>query len=81
MRQDILVQIQADPDLKNFIRMQPQWYRYLMRHPHQLDKMQTEAAYFLKKSIPHRISNLSNGVQMAWMMLNMYQAMNSNSQS
>jgi hypothetical protein len=76
MRQDIFETIEKDRDLKQFIRLQPQWYRNLMRSPHQLEKMQTEATYHFKKSIPHRISSLSDGVQMASMMLHMYQALN-----
>ncbi|WP_108669813.1 YlbE-like family protein [Peribacillus acanthi] len=76
MRQDIYDIINANEDMKNYIRTQPLWYRKLMRNPHELEKMETESKYFYKKSIPHRVSQLSNGVQMANIMLNMIQTMN-----
>jgi YlbE-like protein len=75
MRQDIYELIEIDADLLKFLRSQPMWYRKLMRNPHQLELFETEAAYFLEKSIPHRVSKLSDSVQFASMMLNMFQAM------
>ncbi|WP_153124273.1 YlbE-like family protein [Peribacillus tepidiphilus] len=80
MRQDIYKVIQGNEDLKKYIRTQPIWYRRLSRNPQELEKMETEAKYFFKKSIPHHVSKLSDGVQMASLMMNMFQAMNSTGQ-
>jgi hypothetical protein len=80
MRQDVFELIEANRDLKRYIRLQPFWYRALMRNPYQLDKMETEATYFFNKSIPHRVSKFSDSVQMTSMVLSMVQAMNAESQ-
>ncbi|CAH0345966.1 YlbE-like family protein [Bacillus sp. CECT 9360] len=77
MRQDVFEIIEANEDLKMFIRLQPYWYRELMRNPYQLEKMETEATFFFKKSIQHRVTKFSDGVQMTYMLLHMVQAMNS----
>jgi hypothetical protein len=76
LRQDIYSVIEKSEDLKNYLRLQPIWYRKLMRNPQLLASMETEATYFFKKSIPHRISKFSDGVQIASMMMSMFQAMN-----
>ncbi|MBM7692391.1 hypothetical protein JOC77_001821 [Peribacillus deserti] len=76
MRKDLFEIIEGKEDLKKYLRLQPIWYRRLTRNPQQLQKMETEAAYFFKKSIPDRVSQLTNGVQMASMMISMFQTMN-----
>lgn len=75
MRQDVFEVIEANQDLKMFIRLRPYWYRALMRNPYQLDKMETEATFFFKKSIQHRVTKFSDGVQMTNMLLHMLKAM------
>jgi len=75
MRQDIYELIAEDEDLKKFLRLQPIWYRRLMRNPQEFEKLETEAVFFYKKSIPHRVSKFADGVQMASMMMHMFQAM------
>lgn len=77
MRKDIMEYIQADPDLIKFLREQPLWYRRLGRNPNQLQSFQVSALHYHKKSIPHHVERFSNGVQMAQMMVGMFQAMNS----
>ncbi|MBA9024990.1 MULTISPECIES: YlbE-like family protein [Bacillaceae] len=75
MRQDIYEVIKENEDLLKLVRMQPYWYRKLMRNPQLLEKLDTDAAFFFKKSIPDRVSKFSDGVQFASMMMNMFQAM------
>ncbi|RFU63395.1 YlbE-like family protein [Peribacillus glennii] len=75
MRQDVYSLIEENQDLKKFLRGQPYWYRRLMRNPQDLDKLETEAAYHFNKTIPQRINKFSDGVQMASMLLGMFQAM------
>ena len=77
MRQDIYELIEADEDLLNFLRQQPIWYRRLSRNPQDFELFSTETKYFFKKSIPDRVNQLSNSVQMASMMVSMFQSMNS----
>ena len=76
MRQDIYEFIQSNEDVRNYIRIQPIWYKRLMRNPHHISQLETEAKYFFGKSISHRVSKFSNSVQVASMMLNMFQAVN-----
>lgn len=75
MRQDIYEVIKENEDLLKLLRMQPYWYRKLMRNPQMLEKLDTDAVFFFKKSIPDRVSKFSDGVQFASMMMNMFQAM------
>ncbi len=77
MRHDLYEYIENNEDLINYLRIQPVWYKNLMRNPHLLEQFETEATYFFKKSIPHRVTKFSDGVQVASMMLNMFQAINS----
>lgn len=70
--------IQADQDLKRFLREQPIWYRKLARNPKDFEAFQIAALHYHKKTIPHQVEKFSNGVQMASMMISMFQAMNSN---
>jgi len=74
-------QIQGNEDLQNFLRQQPMWYKRLSRNPQDLAVFETEAKYFFKKSIPDRVLQLSNSVQMASMMVSMFQSMSMNSGS
>ncbi|MFJ7976278.1 YlbE-like family protein [Peribacillus sp. JNUCC 23] len=75
MRQDVYEVIKENEDLLKLLRMQPHWYRKLMRNPQLLEKLDTDAVFFFKKSIPDRVSKFSDGVQFASMMMNMFQAM------
>ncbi|MGX1264766.1 hypothetical protein RKD55_002570 [Rossellomorea marisflavi] len=77
MRSDIIEYIHASDDLKRYLRDAPQWYRTLSRNPDQLEKFEIASIHHFEKTIPHRVQKFSNGVQMASMMISMFQAMNS----
>ncbi len=72
LRQDIYSYIEADKDLLNYLRLNPIWYRKLMRQPQLISDFQTESKFFFRKSIPDRVNQFSNGVQAASMMLSMF---------
>ena len=76
LRQDVYEWIKSNEDHLKYLRLQPIWYRKLMRNPSEVEKMGTEAVFYFEKSIPHRVNKLTNGVQVASMMLNMLQSMN-----
>lgn len=76
MRQDLYKVIKEKEDYLRYIRLQPMWYRELSRNPHLMEKMSTEATYHFEKSLPQRVNKLTNGVQVASIMLNMLQGMN-----
>ncbi|WP_243289994.1 YlbE-like family protein [Bacillus sp. FJAT-47783] len=75
MRRDLYEYIQSDPDLKKFIREQPHWYRKLSRNPSQIENMQIEMLNFYKKTIPHKVSGLSQSLQLVEMMMGMMGSM------
>ncbi|MGN1385137.1 MAG: YlbE-like family protein [Bacillus sp. (in: firmicutes)] len=77
MRQDVFEFIKENKDYLNYIRLHPMWYRKLSRNPQLMEEMGTEATYHFEKSIPQRVNKLTNGVQVASIMLNMLQGMNS----
>jgi hypothetical protein len=79
VRQDVYSYLEQQKELKTFIREQPQWYRKLSRNPHEINVLEVSALHHYKKTIPHQVEKFSNGVQMASMMISMFQAMNSNS--
>lgn len=78
MRKEMMEYIKSDPDLIRFLREQPIWYRKLGRNSNELQSFQISALHYFKKSIPHRVEKFSNGVQMASMMMSLFQAMNNN---
>jgi hypothetical protein len=79
MRQNIKEYIYENRELQQFIREQPQWYRQLNRNPNELQAFEIASLHYYKKTIPHHVEKFSNGVQMASMMVSMFQAMNAQS--
>ena len=77
MRKDVYMYLEKQKELLAFMREQPGWYRKLSRNPNDLQTMEIEALHYYKKTIPHQVEKITNGVQMASMMISMFQAMNS----
>nr|WP_249118231.1 YlbE-like family protein [Bacillus pumilus] len=75
VRKEVLEFVMAEEDRIKFIRQRPLWYRQLTRHPDKLSSFELDKMNFYEKTIPHRVSQLSNSVQMAEMMIQMFQAM------
>ncbi|RDW18447.1 hypothetical protein CWR48_12825 [Oceanobacillus arenosus] len=67
--------ISANPQLANFIRYNPIWYRYLSRDPHRLMEMEKEAKKFYGKTFPQRIEKISSNIQMVGMLMQFADAM------
>ncbi|MBU8877693.1 YlbE-like family protein [Bacillus sp. FJAT-29790] len=79
MRKDIVDYLGQNPELQRFIREQPQWFRKLTRNPNELKSLEVAALHYYKKTIPHKVEKFTNGVQVASMMMSMFQSMNSQS--
>ncbi|MCY8908861.1 YlbE-like family protein [Bacillus atrophaeus] len=75
MRKDVQEFIMADEERRRFIREQPIWYRRLARNPDELVAFQLAMMNYYEKTIPHRVHQFTNGIQMAQMMVQMFQAM------
>ena len=76
MRREIMEYLEGQKELKDFIREKPYWYRKLSRNPYDLQSLHIASLNHYRKTIPHQVEKFSNGVQMASMMFNMFQAMN-----
>lgn len=79
MRKEVNEYISQNQELRNFIREQPHWYRKLSRNPMDLQSLEIASLHHHRKTIPHHVEKFNNGVQMASMMMGMFQAMNAQS--
>ncbi|MTH52605.1 hypothetical protein GKZ89_04230 [Bacillus mangrovi] len=75
MRKEIQDYIQSKPEITKFIREQPQWYRKLARNPKASEEMNLAMMHYYQKTIPHKVAQFSNSLQMASMMLGMFSSM------
>jgi len=69
MRRMIVEALDTNPDLKEFIRTHPIWYRDLSRRPDRLSEMQKEADDFYGKSWSKKLERMGQGLGMINMML------------
>ncbi|WEG11688.1 YlbE-like family protein [Pullulanibacillus sp. KACC 23026] len=69
MRREVIYRLDQDPELKQFIRLHPIWYKKLARQPHLLSEMESQANDFYGKSFSKRIERISQGLGMINMML------------
>ncbi|MEE6452133.1 YlbE-like family protein [Gottfriedia acidiceleris] len=72
MRKDVLEFLQSEEDYLKFLRQQPKWYRKLSRNPELTDEFRLASLEFFGKTIPQRVDKLSNQVQMASFMIDMF---------
>ncbi|WP_088067757.1 YlbE-like family protein [Gottfriedia luciferensis] len=75
MRKDVLDFLQSEEDYIKFIRQQPKWYRKLSRNPELTEDFRLASLQFFGKTIPQRVDKLSNQVQMASFMIDMFQVL------
>lgn len=75
MRKEIQEHIRANKERQTFIREQPHWFRKLSRNPNDLESLEIEMMNYYQKTIPHKVQQFSNSVQMAQMMIAMFQTM------
>jgi hypothetical protein len=75
MRKEVQEHIRANKELQQFIREQPHWFRKLSRNPHELESLEIAMMNYYQKTIPHRVQQFSNSIQMASMMIGMFQSM------
>ncbi|MGJ7922519.1 YlbE-like family protein [Neobacillus sp. LXY-4] len=76
MRKEIVEYLNRNPQLHQFLREQPNWYRRLSRNPQDLQQLEISSMHYYKKTFPHQVEKFSNGVQMASMLMSMFQSMN-----
>jgi len=76
MRKEISQYIEQNKELQRFIREHPHWYRSLSRNPTEIQSLEIASLHYYKNTIPHKVEKFTNGVQMASMMMSMFQALN-----
>ncbi|MGG2973282.1 YlbE-like family protein [Geobacillus stearothermophilus] len=75
MRRDVWQYVQANPMLRAFVREQPRWYRLLARRPHELSALQLDALRHYGQTIPDKVEKISQSLQMASLMWQMFKAL------
>ncbi|MED3785538.1 YlbE-like family protein [Geobacillus stearothermophilus] len=75
MRRDVWQYVQANPMLRAFVREQPRWYRLLARRPHELSALQLAALRHYGQTIPDKVGKISQSLQMASLMWQMFKAL------
>ncbi len=71
MRQELQVYIQQRPEMKQFIRHNPMWYRYLSRDPQLLTQLENEIKVYQGKTFPQKLDRFQSNLNMALMLLDM----------
>lgn len=71
MREEIRMKLVQQPELREFLRYHPEWYRQLSRQPDKLGDMEKEAKYFYGKTFPQRVEKMQNNVGMVMMLMEM----------
>ncbi|MCM3160372.1 YlbE-like family protein [Metabacillus litoralis] len=75
MRKEVQEYLFTNDERKKFVREQPYWYRKLSRNPNDINEMEISMMNYYQKTIPHKVQQFSNSIQMASMMVAMFQSM------
>lgn len=75
MKMSVFYQLQSQPELIQFVRYNPKWYRYLMRDPEKVRDLPKEAKKFYGKTLSQRLEKFSDQVRMVDMMIKFAGAM------
>lgn len=75
MRREIQIFLYERPDLLNYIREQPYWYRWLSRDPTNIQKIENYAKEYYGKTFTQRVERVNHQLQMFSMLLSMIQGM------
>ncbi len=78
MRPDIIKIVRSNETYKKYLREQPYWYRKLSRDPASIREFDLNSKDYFKQTIPHKVASLSEKLQMASMMVGMFQVMREN---
>lgn len=71
MRLDTQQYLYEYPELRQFIRRHPVWYRKLSRDPSRIYELEKEANYFYGRTFPQRVEQIQNHLSLAMMMIEM----------
>ncbi|WP_102347054.1 YlbE-like family protein [Bacillus sp. Marseille-P3661] len=71
MRREIQLYLRSKPELLNFVREKPIWYRLLSRNPEKMYDIEQAAKIFYGRTLPQRLERLQNQIQLARMLMDM----------
>lgn len=71
MRQEVQLYLSQRPDVKQFVRNNPQWYRYLSRNPQSIPELEEQVKYYYGKTFPQKLDRFQANLNMAMMLFNM----------
>lgn len=62
MNKEILQKIYADPQILNYIRYHPEWYKILYYEPHKYKEFEKEAKDVLKINTYHKLEDVKGQI-------------------
>ncbi len=60
LRAEIQLVFNEYPELRQYVRQHPSWYRRLSREPSQLSALEKEANYFYGRTLPQRVEKVQS---------------------
>ncbi|WP_088104978.1 YlbE-like family protein [Halalkalibacter urbisdiaboli] len=78
MRVEVQRFLEQKPELRQYIRLHPIWYRKLSRNPGELSNLEKEANYFYGRTLPQRVEKVQNNLGLVMMLMEMLQQTNFN---
>lgn len=74
MRKEVLMYLNQRPDLKEYVRQHPYWYRRLSREPNSVYELENQTKAYFGKTFPQRVERLQNNLQLVMMLMQMLQS-------
>lgn len=75
MHPQIYQYLKQEPELLQFVRYNPVWYRYLSRDPAKIYELPEEAKRYYGKTFPQRVEKLRNQIEMIHVLAQFAEAM------
>lgn len=71
MRIEVQQMLFERPELRQYMRQHPNWYRKLSRDPSQIPALEKEANQFYGRTLPQRVERVQNSLGLVMMMMEM----------
>lgn len=75
MERSVYIYLLRNPELLRYVRMNPQWYRLLSRHPAYINQMESYAKFFYGRTFSQRVEQINQQLSMLNMLLSLGQVM------
>ncbi|MEQ6378764.1 YlbE-like family protein [Bacillaceae bacterium S4-13-58] len=71
MQYELYHTLKERPELLQYVRVHPQWYRRLWRNPEEFSLLEQEAKYYYGQTPAQRMQQWTNNIQMFSMLIQM----------